>query len=231
MGRPKGAAKEVGKVLVSVGGWTDQHRKWAKEFAATVGGDERPEHKGLVNGPRPPDIEARIGRLRAEFAANAPDQEPIACWGGCGREIPNGCRPSAKRRKHNRPQWHSRTIVTAPGTRDIEVYCPDCFKAVGGFHGPQEGQGMAAKEVTTGRAAVLDCDDTAKYPRLRDNHVTVGCHDCETTLLADKHAAEVAADPEGLPPLAAGSITLAGRTMRFCRKCIETRVVKLKEDA
>ena len=225
MGRPKGSAKEVGKVLVSVGGWTDQHRTWAREFAATVGGAAPlPECKGLVNGPRPPDLAARLRKYQRAARRRAARKEPIACWGGCGKELPHGYRPAAN-------GWRQRDILLYAGGHDIETYCLDCFEKLGGFHGPPEGQGMGAKEVTTGRAAVLDCDDTAKYPRLRDNHVTVGCHDCAVTLLADKHAAEAEADPEGLPPLAAGSITLAGRTMRFCRKCIETRVVKLKEDA
>lgn len=138
MARPKGAAKEKGKVLVSVGGWTEQHRVWAREYAAKVG---RAEPVGPVNGPRPPDLEDRIGRLTAEFAANAPEKEPIACWGGCGKELPNGCRPSAKRRKKGRPRWHSRRITTAPGIEDLEVYCPDCFEQLGGFHGPAEGMG------------------------------------------------------------------------------------------
>lgn len=219
-------AKEKNGVLVSATagtGWREKHRKIARNFAKLADGDGRPPPgKNPACDPRPADHADRLGRFEADAAANAPEKEPIACWGGCGAELPNGYRPRAPANG-----WHARDI-TVEGNRDVEAYCPGCYKRHGFMDSNTCDEG--GEMPRAGREAVLEDRRTACYERLTDDHAVVECADCSKVLLGDSHAAEHARDPKGLPPLAAGTITLRGRTLRFCAVCIGTRVEKLKED-
>lgn len=61
--------------------------------------------------------------------------------------------------------------------------------------------------------------DTAKFPRLTDEHLIVGCWHCRAVLLARCHAEEHAADPDGLPELHARTERWGVREMPVCNGC------------
>jgi hypothetical protein len=212
-----------GGVLVAWQEFTEKDRKNVRALCRDPeGGEMLPEVERCQQPPpgHRQRIAAHMVRVRRALRVPKGDPEvgpPQACWGACGRALPCGSRP----RKHG---WYSRPIMlAASATSVIEVYCPKCFHE----HGYIDLEDGTMPK--TGREAVNDATETACYTRLTDKHLVGECDECGCVLLSDRHAAEVETDPHGLPPLAAGTITLAAsaRTLRFCHECIGTRVMRV----
>lgn len=148
--------------------------------------------------------------------------EPVRCW---------GCHGRAPKPSHlGSVGWHARR-VSLDGTRSqVEVYCPTCH-AEHGWPELNTEDGAMGKQVqrpprlADKRAAATAESDTAGWPRLTDDHVVTECGDCERVLLSQRHAAEAAKNPGGLPPVVAGTIRLrGGRVLSFCATCFEPKV-------